>query len=97
MRSKRLGGVAALAVAACAILLGGRPADAWVYHPCAPVISMYYPWAGEFPWDRPGMVNPDVINGWLISTSTHWPGRSNYGHYRPMFGGRGWCRVSARW
>ena len=76
MRSKRLGGVAALAVAACAILLGGQSASA----------SMYYPWAEQFPFDQPGTVNPDVITGPLLATSTYWLALSDYGFYRPTFG-----------
>jgi len=48
--------------------------------------SMYYPWAGQFPWDRPGTVNPDVISGALMATSTHWPSLSDYGSYRATFG-----------
>lgn len=62
--------------------------------------SMYYPWAGQFPWDQPASVNPDVISDWLLSTSTHWPALSDYGLYRPTFAPgrnaclRGMCRSS---
>jgi len=76
MKSKLIGGAAALAVVACAILLGGQPASA----------SMYYPWGEQFPFDQPGTVNPDVISGALLSTSTYWLPLSDYGFYRPTFG-----------
>jgi len=76
MKSKLVGGAAALAVAACAMLVGGSPASA----------SMYYPWGQQFPFDEPGTVNPDVITGPLLATSTYWLALSDYGFYRPTFG-----------
>lgn len=86
MRSKLFAGAAVLAVAAGAVLLGGRPASAgayyWGYDHHG---SMYYPWAWQFPWDRPGTVNPDVLSGPLLATSTHWLPVSDYGFYRPSF------------
>lgn len=89
MRSKLLTG-ALLGAVAGAVLLGGGPASA----------SMYYPWGGQFPWDRPGTVNPDIITGALLATSTHWAGIGDYGFYRPTFGGNcrgGKCRAWDRW
>jgi len=90
MKSKLQSCAAALAVAGFVILPSGP--------------SMYYPWAGQFPWDRPGTVNPDVISGALLSTSTHWPALSDYGLYRSTFGqdraygcGGGECRAWRRW
>jgi hypothetical protein len=101
MRTKLLTGAAALAVVASAILLGGRPASATTYNFASTYsASMYYPWAGQYPWDRPGTVNPDVISGALLSTSTYWPALTNYGSYRPTFGGycrREPCRSWERW
>jgi len=100
MRTKRLTG-AALAVAAAAIVLGGRPVSATTYNSASAYSpSMYYPWAGQYPWDRPGTVNPDIISGALLSTSTHWPALTNYGSYRPTFGGycrHEPCRAWERW
>ena len=51
MKSKLVIGTAV----ACMILLSNGPTFA----------SMYYSWAEQFPWDRPGTVNPDVISGVL--------------------------------
>jgi hypothetical protein len=90
MKSKLGSGAGALAVVAFAFLLSGT--------------SMYYPWAGQFPWDRPGTVNADVIGGALLSTSALWPAVTDYGLYRPTFapgtvydcrGGE--CRARKRW
>jgi len=80
MRLKLLGGAAALLVMACT--LGSGPAAA----------SMYYPWGGQFPWDRPGTVNPDVISGWLLATSAHWPALNNFGSYESTLGPSRACR-----
>ena len=75
MRRTFLSGAAALAVAAGAILGTGGPTSA----------SMYYPWAGQFPWDQPGRVNADVISDQVLSSSTHWPALTGYGFYRPTY------------
>ena len=90
MSNSKLLGAAAAMIAAVVMLVGTATAA-----PHGPR-SMYYPWVG-FPFDRPGMVNPDVINGPLLSTSTYWPTVSDYGFYRPTFGYR-WhhpCRRGA--
>jgi len=71
MKSKLGSGAGALAVAAFAFFLSGT--------------SMYYPWAGQFPWDRSGTVNADVIGGALLSTSALSPAVTDYGFYRPTF------------
>lgn len=90
MKSKLGSGAGALAVVAFAFLLSGT--------------SLNYPWAGQFPWDRPGTVNADVIGGALLSTSALWPAVTDYGLYRPTFdpgtvhlcrGGE--CRARRRW
>lgn len=91
LRSKFLG-AAALAVVACTVAFASTPASA----------SMYYPWAGQFPWDWPGTVNPDIISGPLLASSTHWPGIGNYGYYQPTFGPDrachpGRCWIPERW
>lgn len=78
MNAKLTAGAAVIVLVA--ILLGGGIGSAANYG----VRSMYYPWVG-FPFDRPGMVNPDVISGPLLSTSTHWPALTDYGFYRPTF------------
>ena len=90
MRSKLGSGAGALAVVVFAFLLSGT--------------SVYYPWAGQFPWDRPGTVNADVIGGALLSTSTLWPAMTDYGFYRPTFVPGtayvcrdGECRAHRRW
>jgi hypothetical protein len=95
----KLAGSAAAIIVSTAMLLGGGTALAAKYSPR----SMYYPWVG-FPFDRPGMVNPDVISGPLLSTSTHWPTVTDYGFYQPTFvpGRHHACRhracpVKARW
>jgi len=85
MRTKRLTG-AALAVAAAAIVLGGRPVSATTYNSASAYSpSMYYPWAGQFPWDQRLTVNPDVISGRLMSTSIYWPQLTNYAFYCSTF------------
>jgi hypothetical protein len=98
MNPKLIGSAAAIVVAA-AVLLSGGTALAANYS----FRSMYYPWVG-FPFDRPGMVNPDVISGPLLSTSAHWPALTDYGFYRPTFVPRrhhacrhGACPLKARW
>lgn len=78
MNPKLTAGAAVLVLVA--MLLAGGTASAATHN----VRSMYYPWVG-FPFDRPGMVNPDVISGPLLSTSTHWPALTDYGFYRSTF------------
>jgi len=104
MRSKPINVMVMLAAVACAAVFSSRTMAGSLYNRCAATASMYYPWAGQFPWDRPGTVNPDVISGPLVSTSMHWPAPSNYGHYRPMFAAyfcacrwRGECGIRGRW
>jgi hypothetical protein len=90
---------AAVVIVVAATFLGGGTASATRHS----LRSMYYPWVG-FPFDRPGTVNPDVISGPLLSTSTHWPTLTDYGFYRPTFVPglyhacrRRACPVRARW
>lgn len=87
MRSRFLSGMT-LAV----VLLNGGFASASKLHPrkhawwAECTTSMYYPWAGIFPWNRPGTVNPDVISDSLLSSSEHWPALSDYAFYDSTFG-----------
>jgi hypothetical protein len=102
MRSKLLTDAAALVAVACTISLGSQSVSASTYKSASTSYStsMYYPWAGQSPWDRPGTVNPDVISGALLSTSTHWPALTDYGFYRPTFGDycrREPCQAWKRW
>ncbi|GEM_PF-6275026 len=99
MNPRITGGAAIIIIAVAAMFLGGGTASAAKYS----LRSMYYPWVG-FPFDRPGTVNPDVISGPLLSTSTHWPALTDYGFYRPTFIAgrhhacqRRGCPVKARW
>jgi hypothetical protein len=79
--------------AALAVLLTGvasvNPASAGSYYHSR---SMYYPWAGQFPWDQRLTVNPDVISGRLMSTSIYWPALTDYAFYCSTFVRTHGCR-----
>lgn len=72
MRSKLLSGVAAATLAAGVILLSGGGASAGWFYPH---------------WFSPteAGVNPDIISGPLLSSSSHWLSISDYYHYRSTF------------
>jgi hypothetical protein len=82
MTLKLLAHSVAVSALVCAALLFCQPASAGTYYYSR---SMYYPWAGQFPWDQRLTVNPDVISGRLLSTSTHWPALTDYAFYCSTF------------
>jgi len=82
MTSKLLTRSVAMAVLLCGIASLCSPASAGSYYHSR---SMYYPWAGQFPWDQRLTVNPDVISGRLMSTSIYWPALTNYAFYCSTF------------
>ena len=83
MTLKLLTRSAAIAVLVCGVASVCSPASAGSYHYYSR--SMYYPWAGQFPWDQRLTVNPDVISGRLMSTSIYWPALTDYAFYCSTF------------